>query len=260
MSFRQEILFNFKENCHVRSDQRKYDEIRPMSFTPDYQLHPTGSVLVSCGKTRILCAATVTDGVPRWMREQKVAGGWITAEYRMLPGSSQDRIRRDSGRGPSGRTHEIQRLIGRSIRAVVDMKKLPPITVQIDCDVIDADGGTRCASITGASVAVEIALRKLFAKGALTHWPMKEHVGAVSAGIVEGECILDLCYVEDSGAEVDMNVVMTESGNLVEVQGTAEGAPFSIDQMNEMVSLSANGLKDIFRLQKEAVKKAIENL
>ena len=238
----------------IRLDQRAPDELRPVRFTTGFQHHPAGSVLVEFGGTRVICAVSLTPGVPRWMNEQGVPGGWLTSEYQMLPGATIDRVPRESGRsGPSGRSQEIQRLVGRSLRAVLDLTKIGARTFYVDCDVLDADGGTRCAAITGASVALKLALGKLLAAGELTCWPLREHVGAVSVGIVKNESLLDLCYEEDSAAEVDMNVVMTASGQFVEVQGTGEGATFSREQMNTLLALAEKGLKTIFRLQEEAL-------
>ena len=239
----------------MRSDQRKIDELREIGFTPDFQIHPSGSILVRFGNTRVICSVSVRDGVPKWMREQNVPGGWLTAEYQMLPGATPERTGRDSSRlRPVGRNLEIQRLIGRSLRAVVDLKKLSSKTFYIDCDVLDADGGTRCAAITGAAVALEIALRKLFLKGAIKEWPMRERVAAVSVGVIDGEVLLDLCYEEDVAAAVDMNVVMTDGDKFVEVQGTAEEAPFSQEEMDRMMKFAKHGLQDIFNLQKKVLK------
>ncbi len=238
----------------ARNDQRRPEDLRPIRFTCDFQRNPAGSVLVEFGGTRVICAVSVVPEVPRWIREQGRTGGWLTAEYQMLPGSTPDRAARESGRGgPSGRSQEIQRLVGRSLRSVVDLSKLGPRTLYVDCDVLDADGGTRCASITGASVALEVALRRLLAAGQLSDWPMRGHVAAVSVGVVKGEPVLDLCYVEDSAAEVDMNVVMTSAGRFVEVQGTAEGEPFGDTEMQRMLALAKDGLKDIFEKQRQAV-------
>jgi ribonuclease PH len=236
-----------------RLDQRTSAELRPVSFVRDFQLHPVGSVLACCGQTRVICSVSVVPGVPKWMREQNVPGGWLTCEYRMLPTATHSRNSREGSRGPGGRTQEIQRLIGRSLRAVVDLKKLGARTFYVDCDVLDADGGTRCASITGASVAFELAVKKLMQTGDLEESPLRESVAAISVGIVGGTPMLDLCYEEDSNAEVDMNVVMTASGKLVEVQGTAEGAPFSQEEMNEMLGLARQGLERIFSLQQAAL-------
>lgn len=238
----------------TRQDGRKPDEIRPIKMKRDFQIHPSGSVLIEAGKTRVICAATLLDQVPRWMRMQKVPGGWLTAEYQMLPSATTERSRRESSRGgPSGRTQEIQRLIGRCLRCVVDLEKIGARTLQLDCDVIDADGGTRCASIAGASVAAQLAMKKLFLDGKLSAWPVKEHVAAVSVGVVDGEVLLDLAYNEDCAADVDMNVVMTESGKIVEVQGTAEGEPFSQDQMDQMMALAKKGIQEIIAAQKKAL-------
>ncbi|MFO7821797.1 MAG: ribonuclease PH [Lentisphaeria bacterium] len=238
----------------ARNNGRKAEQIRSFKITPDFQLHPAGSVLVEAGRTRVICAASLLDKVPGWMRAQKVSGGWLTAEYQMLPSATSDRGRRESSRGgPSGRTQEIQRLIGRCMRCVVDLEKLGSRTLQIDCDVIDADGGTRCASIVGASVATQLALKKLFTAGEITNWPFKEHIAAVSVGMLNGEELLDLEYSEDSAADVDMNVVMTESGKLVEVQGTAEGHPFSRQQMDNMMALADKGISDLISIQKQAL-------
>lgn len=239
------------------TDERR--ELRPLTITTDFQMHPAGSVLIEAGRTRVVCAATIEEGrVPPWMRNQNVPGGWLTAEYQMLPSATGERGAREAARGrQSGRTLEIQRLIGRSLRAVVALEKLGRNTVHIDCDVIDADGGTRCAAITGASVALELALRRLFTDGKISEWPLVEHVAAVSVGWVSGEPVLDLCYAEDSTADVDMNVVMTASGGLVEVQGTAEGATFSREQMNTLLDLATAGLEQLFDHQRQAVQRTL---
>ena len=239
----------------MRVDKRQPAEQRPFTIRPDFQSYPAGSVLIEIGKTRVICAASVRNSVPRWMREQNVSGGWLTAEYQMLPSATPERSGRESTRGkPSGRTQEIQRLIGRSLRSVVDLEKIGARTIQLDCDVIDADGGTRCASITGASVALNMALRKLFKEGAISSWPMSEHVAAVSAGIVDGEMLLDLSYAEDSTADVDMNVVVAESGNLVEIQGAAEGKTFSQQQMQDMLKLTVEGAAELHKQQKQSME------
>ncbi len=237
----------------TRNDGRAPDELRAVSIIPDFLSHPAASVLIGCGGTRVVCAATVEERVPPWMKLQKVPGGWITAEYGMLPASTHERMRREAGAGKQGgRTVEIQRLIGRSLRMSVDLLKLGENTVSLDCDVLDADGGTRCASITGAATALEIACRRRFPAN-----PYRESVAAVSVGIVGGVPMLDLCYEEDCRAEVDMNVVMTASGKLVEVQGTAEEAPFSRAQLNELIDLAESGLRKLFQLQAEAVEQAL---
>lgn len=236
----------------LRIDGRSYDELRPLSLTQDYLSHPLSSVFISCGGTRVLTAVSCEDKVPSWMKSQKVPGGWVTCEYGMLPAATSERCRREASAGKQGgRTVEIQRLIGRSLRMAVDLEKLGERTVYLDCDVIDADGGTRCASISGAALALGIGCKRLFPKG---ENPFKELVAAVSVGIIDGVPMLDLCYAEDSRAEVDMNVVMTESGNLVEVQGTAEGAAFSRKQLNELVDLAECGLKQIFARQREILE------
>lgn len=233
----------------VRVDGRMANALRPVSFQLGFQARPAGAVLVSCGGTRVICAVSVEKGVPSWMKSQGVPGGWITAEYRMLPGSTEPR----QGRKENGRSTEIQRLIGRSLRAVVDLAKLPGLTVTVDCDVLDADGGTRCASITGASVALAAAFSKLRADGLIAEDPMRSMVAAVSVGMLEGVPLLDLSYPEDSGAEVDMNVVMTADGRLVEVQGTGEESTFSRRQMDAMLDLAEEGLRELFAAQRQAL-------
>ena len=236
-----------------RTDGRAADELRLWRITPDFLRHPAGSVLISCGNTREIAAATVENKVPQWMKNQKVPGGWLTCEYGMLPPSTGERVKREASSGKQGgRTVEIQRLIGRSLRMAVDLELLNETTVTVDCDVIDADGGTRCAGITGAAVAVALACRRLGAAPS----PFRELVAAVSVGIVDGVPLLDLCYEEDSRAEVDMNVVMTESGKLIEIQGTAEGAPFDRKQLNELLDLAETGLKKIFAIQRESLESA----
>ena len=238
-----------------RIDKRRNTDLRPVSFQCGFQSHPAGSVLVTFGKTRVICAVSVEEAVPRWMKEQGKPGGWITAEYQMLPSSTETRTEREAVRGKlSGRSSEIQRLIGRSLRAAVDLEKLPGMTFHIDCDVIDADGGTRCASITGASVALELAAKKLMAEGKLPEWPLLNRVAAVSVGLLQGEGLLDLCYVEDSAADVDMNVIMTDAGRFVELQGSGEEATFGDDDLTTLLGLAKKGLKEIFALQEEAIK------
>ena len=235
-----------------RVDGRDCCQLRKIKIIPDYLTHPIASALIEMGGTRVICSVSFESGVPGWMRAQGVPGGWVTSEYGMIPASTHSRVQREASKGrQNGRTMEIQRLIGRSFRSVIDLSALGPNTVYIDCDVIDANGGTRCASISGASVALQLAFRRLLAKKLIPRFPMRENVAAVSVGMLKKECILDLCYEEDSAAEVDMNVVMTESGKLVEVQGTAEGAPFSRKQLNELIDLAEHGLKRIFRIQKE---------
>lgn len=233
-----------------RVDGRKADELRPVKIDPGFAPSALGSVLISMGKTRVVCAVTCEDDVPRWMKQEKSQGGWLTAEYSMLPYSSSERIRREASTGkPSGRTQEIQRLIGRSLRAVVDLEKLGPRTLWIDCDVLQADGGTRTAAITGAFVALRLAVDKLIKQGVLAESPIREAVAAVSVGVIGGVPVLDLCYTEDSAAEVDMNLVMTASGKFVEVQGTAEDQPFSPKHLQSMIALGQSGIKKLIKAQ-----------
>lgn len=234
----------------MRHDGRRADQLRPLTFTRDFTETAPGSVLVSFGRTMVLCTASVDDDVPRWMRGN--GKGWVTAEYSMLPGSSTDRIRREVKDGrPSGRTQEIQRLIGRSLRAVCDMVLLGERQVVVDCDVLQADGGTRTASICGGYLALHDALARLVLAGVLPAHPLREPCAAISVGIVHGDALLDLAYREDAAAEVDMNVVMTGSGQLVEVQGTAEGATFSRAQLDTMVDLAQAGIETIVARQRE---------
>lgn len=240
-----------------RHDNRQTDELRPISFIPHIAPNATASVLASFGNTRVICAVTIEEDVPRWMKMQKVEGGWLSAEYSMLPYSTLDRKRRDITSGKlDGRSSEIQRLIGRSLRAAVDLSKIGQRTVWIDCDVLQADGGTRTASISGASVALAMALNKLVAEGKLAEMPMKQLVAAISVGMLEGTPLLDLCYVEDRDADVDMNVVMTEGGQFVEVQGSGEEAVFSADEMAAMLALAGKGIRELNALQREAIAAA----
>jgi ribonuclease PH len=237
----------------LRPGNRDAKQMRPLTLAPGYVQTAEGSVLVSLGNTRVLTNATIEQGVPAWLRNS--GRGWVTAEYAMLPRSTATRTPRESERGKiGGRTHEIQRLIGRSLRSVIDMQALGERTVILDCDVIQADGGTRTAAITGAAVALALALNALVASGALKKSPMKQLVAATSVGIVGGAQLLDLCYEEDSQAEVDMNVVMTEDGGLVETQATAEKNSFSREQLNSLIDLAEAGLKDIFAAQQAVLK------
>ncbi len=237
-----------------RPDGRASDQIRPISFTPNFAPHSTGSVLVASGDTRVICSAMIEESVPGWMKAQKVPGGWLTAEYSMLPYSTLDRKPRDSAKGRlDGRSVEIQRLIGRSLRAVVDLDLLGPRTLCVDCDVLQADGGTRTASITGACVAVALAVRKLQAAGLLKKSPIKKFVAAVSVGVVGGEAVLDLNYVEDKDAAVDMNVVMTDDGQFVEVQGAGEESTFSHEQLLAMLALGKKGVADLLSAQQQVL-------
>ena len=238
----------------IRHDGRTPAQLRPVTFTPGFAPNATGSVLVSTGETRVICSAMVEEAVPRWMKEQQVPGGWVTAEYSMLPYSTLQRKQRDSSRGKvDGRATEIQRLIGRSLRAALDLDKLGQRTMWIDCDVLSADGGTRTASITGASVAAALACRKLMAEGKIKQWPIKQLVTAVSVGIVNGVALLDLCYVEDRDAAVDLNVVMTEGGQFVEVQGSGEESTFSEAELNTMLELARGGIGELVGMQRAVI-------
>ena len=238
-----------------RLDGRRPNELRPVKIHPHYVKPPAGSVLIEMGETRVLCAASIEDGVPRWMREQRVTGGWITAEYSMLPYATAPRKPREVTRGRvEGRTQEIQRLVGRALRSVTDIEKLGERTIWIDCDVLQADGGTRTASITGAYVAVMLAMNKLQGEGVLKECPIKSAVAAVSVGILDGVPLLDLCYEEDAKAAVDMNVVMTDEGQFVEVQGTGEDAPFTQRQMTAMLKLAREGIAELMAIQKKVLR------
>lgn len=238
-----------------RPNGRKPNAMRAVKITPHYQRHPEGSALIEIGETKVLCACSVAAGVPRWRRESGM--GWITAEYSMLPRATNDRTEREVNRGKvSGRTSEIQRLIGRSLRAVCDMSEIGEFTLTLDCDVLEADGGTRTAAITGGSVALWIALERMRRRLGLSAHPMKQHVAAVSVGMLEGEARIDLEYVEDSIAEVDMNVVMTGDGRFVELQGTAEGLTFDDQELNAMLGLAKGGIKLLNQMQREASQQA----
>ena len=238
-----------------RSDGRARDQLRPVSIEPGFVGSAHGSALIAVGGTRVICTASVVDGVPGW--REASGGGWLTAEYGMLPASTGSRRPRDASRGrPDGRTVEIQRLIGRSLRAVADLDAFGPRSLYVDCDVLEADGGTRCAAITGGYVALEIALRGLVAKGLLERVPLHGSVGAVSCGLVSGTPLLDLDYREDYAAEVDMNVVMTGEGELVEVQATAEEVPFSRASLDELLGLAAKGIEELHAAQRAAVATA----
>jgi ribonuclease PH len=243
----------------ARPDNRAIDELRTITFETGIAPHALGSVLVSFGDTRVICAASIDHRVPGWMRAQKVEGGWMTAEYSMLPYSTLDRKRRDISNGKAdGRTIEIQRLIGRSLRAVFDLKKLTGKTIWIDCDVLQADGGTRTASITGAYVAAQIAIQKLIAKGELTENPFNESVAAVSAGVYKGTAVLDLNYPEDKNATVDANIVMTGTGKFVEVQSSGEEATYSRGELDALLDLGAKGIAEINKLQNAAIAAGLE--
>jgi ribonuclease PH len=236
----------------MRADGRQPDQLRPITFERDFTAMTAGSCLVSFGETRVLCTASVDEDVPRWMRGRGT--GWVTAEYSMLPGSSPERIRREVKDGrPSGRTQEIQRLIGRSLRSVCDMAALGERQVIVDCDVLQADGGTRTASICGGFVALHDALSRVVAAGSISSHPLTAHCAAISVGVVGGTPVLDLPYVEDAGAEVDMNVVMTSEGRFIEVQGTAEGMPFTRGDLDTMLGLAESGIARIIELQAEVL-------
>jgi len=237
-----------------RPDGRAADELRTVTFKNNIAPHATGSTLIEWGDTRVICCATIEEEVPRWMKAQGVEGGWITAEYSMLPYSTLDRKRRDSSKGKiDGRSQEIQRLIGRSMRAALDLVKIGPRTVWIDCDVLQADGGTRTASITGGYVALSLALAKLKADGLLTVDPIVSPVAAVSVGVVNDVPILDLPYVEDVAAEVDMNLVMNAEGEFIELQGTGEKDTFSDAELAAMLTHGRKGISDLLELQKAAI-------
>ncbi len=236
----------------ARADGRAPRELRPVELLRDYTVFAAGSVLIRMGRTHVLCTASVAEEVPRWMRN--TGRGWVTAEYSMLPGASPERIDREAARGKqSGRTQEIQRLIGRSLRAVTDLEAMGEVQITLDCDVLQADGGTRTASICGAYVALHDACTRLMNIGRLRTHPLREACAAVSVGVVAGVPMLDLAYSEDSRAEVDMNVVMTASGQFVEVQGTAEGAPYSRAELDELLGLAEHGIGSLLQAQAAAL-------
>ncbi len=242
------------QSVNARSDGRALDQLREVGFELDIAPASKGSVLVRMGRTRVVCAVSVDEKVPRWMQAQKVPGGWLTGEYSLLPYATPDRSSRESSLGRvSGRTQEIQRLIGRSLRAVVDLEALGPRTLWVDCDVLEADGGTRTASITGAFVALRLAVNRLMAEELLQEDPIRESVAAISVGIVNGVPMLDLCYEEDLAASVDMNVVVTGSGRYVEVQGTAEGNPYSRQELDAMLALADKGVSELTEAQHQAL-------
>ena len=240
----------------TRTDNRAPDELRAIRITPGFLANAEGSALIEMGNTRVVCAASVEDKLPPHLRGQRTEG-WVTAEYGMLPRSTHTRSARETGRGgPSGRTHEIQRLIGRSLRAISNRKVLGERTVTLDCDVLQADGGTRTAAITGAYVAFAIACKRLMKEKKISKSPIISEVAAVSVGIVDGTALLDLKYDEDSRAEVDMNVVCTGDGRFIEVQGTAEGAPFTREQMDSLLELGRRGIEQLVWLQRNAIEEA----
>lgn len=238
----------------TRHDGRLYDQLRHITIQPDFTKAPHASVLVSCGDTIVWCSASVEESVPRWLEKEQPGKGWVTAEYMMLPASTTPRSSREGRRGQiSGRTQEIQRLIGRSLRAAIDLKKLGPRTITLDCEVLQADGGTRTTSITGAFVALALACKKLHDEGKITELPLNFSVAAVSVGLVDDKILLDLPYVEDVAAAVDMNVVMTGSGRFIEIQGTGEESTFSEDEFNQLLALARKGIRDLTALQWEAL-------
>ncbi len=233
----------------TRSDGRKIEELRPLKVTRNYTKYAPGSVLICFGETKVICTATIEEKVPRFLKDQ--GKGWLTAEYSMLPGSTHTRVKREVSKGkPSGRTSEIQRLIGRALRSIIDLSKLGERTIYIDADVIQADGGTRTASVTGGMIALSDAIEHLIQTEKLTENPINEWVAAISVGMRNGQCITDLCYEEDSDADLDMNVIMTESGKIVEIQGTAEKKPFTREELTELVTLSENAVKQILETVK----------
>jgi len=238
----------------MRIDNRLNHQLRPIKITPGYIDYPEGSVLIEAGKTRVLCAVTVQPGVPKWLDGQ--GQGWLTAEYAMLPRATHTRTPRETT--PSARSQEIKRLIGRSLRAAIDLRLIGEHTITVDCDVMQADGGTRTASITGAYVAVALALRQMIAQKIAAPNVIKTQVAAVSVGIVGGEEMLDLCYAEDSRAEVDFNVVMTGEGKFIEVQGTAEGEPFARESMNSLIDLARDGIGELMKIQRAVLNQAKE--
>lgn len=240
--------------ARLRPDGRKADELRPIRFVNHIAPHATGSTLIEWGSTRVICGVTIEETVPRWMKEQGVGGGWITAEYSMLPYSTLQRKARDSSKGKiDGRSQEIQRLIGRSLRAAIDLDKIGPRTIWVDCDVLQADGGTRTAAVTGGFVALSLAIKKLMTDGKLTESPMLHPVAAASAGIVNGQAVLDLCYTEDAAAAVDMNVVMTATGEFIELQGNGEEATFTESELAALLALGKSGILRLIELQKAAL-------
>jgi len=237
-----------------RADGRSADQLRTVRFQNNVAPYATGSTLIEWGNTRVICGVTLEETVPRWMKEQNVTGGWITAEYSMLPYSTLQRKQRDISKGKiDGRSQEIQRLIGRAMRAAIDLEKLGTRTIWVDCDVLQADGGTRTAAITGSYVALALAMRKLMAEGKLAQSPLRHAVAAVSVGIVEKQALLDLCYTEDAGAQVDLNLVMNSAGDFIELQGTGEEATFSEAQLAEMLVLGKAGVGELLAAQQGAL-------
>jgi len=238
----------------LRADGRAMNQLRPLRFQNGIAPHATGSTLIEWGNTRVICGVTVEESVPRWMKEQNVAGGWITAEYSMLPYSTLQRKSRDIAKGKiDGRSQEIQRLIGRAMRAAIDLEKIGTRTIWIDCDVLQADGGTRTAAISGSFVALSLAIRKLIADGKLSESPMLHAVAAVSMGIVNKQPMLDLCYTEDAAAEVDFNLVMNAAGEFIELQGSGEESTFNDRQLTDLLALGKKGIKELLAAQQAAL-------
>jgi ribonuclease PH len=238
----------------IRADGRSANQLRPLRFQNHIAPHAAGSTLIEWGHTRVICGVTIEETVPRWMKEQKVAGGWITAEYSMLPYSTLTRKPRDISKGKlDGRSSEIQRLIGRSIRAAIDLEKIGERTICVDCDVLQADGGTRTAAITGAFVALSLAVKKLMAEKKISENPILAGVAAVSVGMVNGQALLDLCYTEDMAAAVDMNLVMNAAGEFIELQGTGEEATFTDAQLTELLALGKAGIRELLAAQQNAI-------
>lgn len=237
----------------MRNENRNNNDLRKIEIISDSNLYAEGSCLIKCGNTHVICTASVENKVPQWLKDDD--RGWITAEYSLLPRATLTRVSRET-KGVGGRTHEIQRLIGRSLRGVVDLTVLKGYSIVVDCDVIQADGGTRTASITGGFVALYIALEKMVKEGKISHNPIKEFVAAISVGICNGVPYLDLDYSEDSTADVDANFVLTENGNIIEIQGTAEGAPFTEDDYSKLLQYAKDGVCNLIKLQKEAIKNA----
>lgn len=239
-----------KTNLHVRSYNRPFNALRPVKLTTGFTKHAEGSTLVEFGETRVLCTASVEERVPFHLKNKGV--GWVTAEYGMLPRATESRTARETGRGgPSGRTHEIQRLIGRSMRTVIELERMGERTIYLDCDVLQADGGTRTAAITGSFVSLVLALRKLKEMKKIDTLPVRDFVAAISVGIIGGQVMLDLDYSEDSRAEVDMNIVRTGAGRFIEIQGTAETNPFSQEQMTEMIKVASDGIEQLIAAQRQ---------
>lgn len=246
-----------QSNANVRADGRLANQLRPIHFKNHIAPYATGSTLIEWGNTRVICGVTVEETVPRWMKEQGVTGGWITAEYSMLPYSTLQRKPRDSTKGKiDGRSQEIQRLIGRAMRATIDLEKLGARTICVDCDVLQADGGTRTAAISGAYVALVIAIRRLIAAGKLIENPILHAVAAVSVGMVGGKALCDLCYTEDSAAAVDFNLVMNSAGEFIELQGTGEEATFTESQLAELLTLGKAGIRHLLEAQEKAIAQA----